>query len=76
MARRIRNGVVAGLAVLGALLIAQAPASAEVAADTSAEIVFVADGQIAQLQAMADGCRYGGWFQFSDGRVVHVIICD
>lgn len=76
MARRIRNAVVAGLAVLGGLLIAQAPASAEAAGDASARTVFMVEGATAQVQMLPDGCRYGGWFQFSDGRVVHVIVCD
>lgn len=74
MSRRIRNGVLAGLAVMGGLLFTQAPASAAPASPGKA--VVLADTQAELIQAQAANCRYGGWFQFSDGRVVHIFICD
>lgn len=73
MSRRIRNGVLAGLAVMGGLLFTQAPASAAPASPGTS--VILAETPAEADQALAANCYYGGWFQFSDGRVVHIIVC-
>lgn len=78
MVRAIRNGLIGSAVGLGALLLAAVPASAApVSADTSGNgKVVLAAGQEAAQSAQAAGCRYGGWIRYSDGRVVHVYICD
>ncbi|WP_433259899.1 hypothetical protein ACQPZF_22070 [Actinosynnema sp. CS-041913] len=77
MFRRIRNGVIAGAAAMGALLFAAAPASAAPVAESGSKVVVVSDTQGGgTVGALAAGCRYAGWFQFSDGRVVHIYVCD
>lgn len=74
MSRRIRNGVLAGLAVMGSLLFTQAPASAAPASPDKAVVLADTPAEVAQARAVE--CRYAGWFQFSDGTVVHVFVCD
>ncbi|MFJ3876649.1 hypothetical protein ACIPW5_04220 [Streptomyces sp. NPDC090077] len=73
----MRIGLLGGALGLGAMLLAAVPASAApVSADSPGKVRLVADGATAQATAAAAGCRYGGYIIYSNGRVVHVIICD
>ncbi|MEU8773429.1 hypothetical protein [Streptomyces sp. NPDC048606] len=80
MMRRMRIGLLGGALGLGAMLLAAVPASAAPvsagSADSTGKVHLVTDGATAQASAAAAGCRYGGYIIYSNGRVVHVIICD
>ncbi|MBB5857124.1 hypothetical protein ACFQ05_29945 [Amycolatopsis umgeniensis] len=69
MLRRIRNGVLAGAAVFGGLMLAQAPASAGTLDATTT--VATAD------KAAPSGyqCRYMGYWIDGDGNVTHLWDC-
>ncbi|MBB5958114.1 hypothetical protein FHS29_004722 [Saccharothrix tamanrassetensis] len=76
MFRTVRNAVIAGAVAMGALLFAGAPASAAPVAESGGKVVVVPATEDGRVSALAAGCRYAGWFQFSDGRVVHIYVCE
>ncbi|MFD0357379.1 hypothetical protein ACFVHW_27110 [Streptomyces sp. NPDC127110] len=73
----MRTALAGGALGLGALLFAAVPASAATApAEKAEKVTLVSDASTAQTAALASDCRYGGYIIYSDGTVVHVVICS
>ncbi|AUS80940.1 hypothetical protein C1701_24275 [Actinoalloteichus sp. AHMU CJ021] len=66
--------MVAGVLALGGMLAVQAPAMASAAPATAGTKVVLVDE--AEADMVAQSCRYAGYFIYSDGRVVHVYVCE